>query len=180
MKGLIAGLALLAVLGAAFMLYSSPTAPAEMTDADRQAVAAEVKQASEGWLAAWARNDIAAAMATLVDDPGAYFVGEPGVFVNNLTFVSTVEEVRANWGPVEETRTATRLFPSEQPIAVLSPDHAAQVIIAEWNVTDTEGVTTPNARQNTTLVWVREGGAWRILHWHQSWTRTPVEGGTEG
>ena len=172
----------LSVIAFLLLVAACQTTPpeTEFTDANRQAVAEEVKQASDDWLATWARNDIDAATAALVDDPEAYFVGDPGVFVNNLTFIPTVEEVRAYWDPVEETRSATRLFPSEEPIAVLSPDHAVQVIIAEWNVTDTEGVTTPNARQNTTLVWVRQAGAWRILHWHQTWTTTPVESETGG
>ena len=115
-----------------------------------------------------------------MDDAGAYFVGDQGVFLNNLTFIPTAEETRAYWAPVEETRTASRMFPSQESIAVLSPDHAVQVWVGEWNVTDTEGVTTPNARQTITLVWVRQAGTWRILHWHQSWTRTPVESQTEG
>ena len=92
----------------------------------------------------------------------------------------TVEEVRAYWEPAAESRSASRMFPSQESIAVLSPDHAVQVWVGEWNVTDTEGVTTPNARQTITLVWVRQGAEWRILHWHQTWNRTPVESGTEG
>ena len=152
-----------------------PPAP-EFTDADRQAVADEVSQASQDWMAAWARNDIDATMATLVDDPEAYFVGDPGVWVNNLSFTPTVEEVRAGWETLKETRSASRMFPSQESIAVLSPDHAVQVWVGEWNVTDAEGVTTPNARMTATFVWVRQGAEWRMLHWTQHWTRTPVEG----
>ena len=131
-------------------------------------------------MAAWARNDVDAAMAALVDDPGAYFVGDPGVFVNNLSFTPTVEGVRAGWESVKESRTASRMFPSQESIAVLSPDQAVQVWVGEWNVTDAEGVTTPNARMTATFVWVRQGSVWRMLHWHQTWTTTPVESETEG
>lgn len=166
---------LLAVVPLAF-LAACQGPPPEMTDADRQTVADEVRQASEQWVAAWARNDIDAATAVLVDDPGAYFVGVPGVWVNNLDFVPTVEKVRAAWDREKAARSASRVFPSEESIAVLSQDHAVQVLVGEWNVTDADGVTTPNYPLTITLVWVRQGGGWRILHWHQSWTMNLEEG----
>lgn len=131
-------------------------------------------------MATWAANDMDAAMAALVDGEGAYFVGDPLVFVNNLTIVPTVEEVRAYWEPVQETRNASRMFPLRESIAVLSADHAVQVWVGEWNVTNLEGVTTPNARMTATFVWVRQESGWRILHWAQRWTNTPVETETEG
>jgi ketosteroid isomerase-like protein len=102
-------------------------------------------------------------------------VGDPGVWVNNWYLTPTVEAVRAEWESEKEARSATHIFPSEESIAVLSPDHAVQVMVAEWNATDAQGVTTPDYPLTLTLVWVRENGGWRILHWHQSWT-LDVEG----
>lgn len=50
MKGLITVLAVLVVVGLALFLYRSPTAPPEMTEADRAQIEAEVTQAiDEQW-----------------------------------------------------------------------------------------------------------------------------------
>lgn len=169
-------LAAFSVLMIVVACHAYPPQEPEFSDADRQAVAGEVKKASEEWIAAWARNDIEAAMGALVDDPGAYFVGEPGVWLNNLDFVPSTDEVRAVWESVPEARTATRIVTSRESIAVLSRDHAVQVWAAEWNVTDAEGLTTPNYPLTVSLVWVRHGGTWRILHWHQTFNQEAVEG----
>ena len=51
MKGLITLLAVLVVVGLAFFLYRTPTAPPEMTEAERAQVAAEAKAAiAERWV----------------------------------------------------------------------------------------------------------------------------------
>jgi len=153
---------------------AAPPPEPDFTAADRQAVAEEVKQASEAWIAAWARNDIDAAMAALVHDLAAYFVGDPGIFLNNLAFVPDAAGVEAGFASAREARSSTGIFPSEESIAVLSRDHAVQVWVAEWNVTDAQGVTTPNYPLTATLVWVRQEGTWRIVHWHQTWNQNPV------
>jgi uncharacterized protein (TIGR02246 family) len=176
MKALLAGIALLVVLGVGFLLYSSPTAPPEMTETDRQVVADEVKQASKDWIATWAQNDIDGALAYFLEDLGSYFVGEPGLFLNNYTLLPTLTEVSAVFEGAREARSGSGIFPLEESVAVLSPDHAVQVWVAEFNVTDTEGVTTPNYPVTMTLVWVRHEGAWKIMHFHQTWTTDIADG----
>lgn len=57
MKGLITGLALLVVLGIGFLLYSSPNAPPEMTEAESAQIEAEVMQWAEAWMEIWRAND---------------------------------------------------------------------------------------------------------------------------
>ena len=58
MKGLIAGLAALLVLGVGFFLYSSPTAPsAEMTEAEIAQIEAEVVQFADAYTDVWRGND---------------------------------------------------------------------------------------------------------------------------
>lgn len=164
----------------ALLLFAACQAPpppeSEFTDAHRQAVAEEIRQASQAWISAWAENNIDGAMAVLSDDSGIFFLGGPAVWVNNVDLVPTTDRVRASWGSAQETRAATGIFPLEESIAVLSPNHAVQVWVAEWNVTDTEGVRTPNYPLTVTLVWVRDDGTWRILHRHQSWNEDALEG----
>jgi hypothetical protein len=50
MKGLITVLALLVVLGVGFLLYSTPSAPPEMTDAQITQIEAEVLELADAWL----------------------------------------------------------------------------------------------------------------------------------
>jgi hypothetical protein len=50
MKGLIAVLAVLVVVGLAFFLYRTPTPPPEMTEAERAQIQAEVMGLSDAWL----------------------------------------------------------------------------------------------------------------------------------
>jgi len=163
-----------AVLFLTSACQAPPPPETDFTPADREAVAEEVRQASEAWIDAWARNDIDAAMAALVHDLDAYYVGDPGMFLNNLAFVPDAEGVEVGFASAREDRSATGIFPSEESIAVLSRDHAVQVWVAEWNVTDAQGVTTPNYPLTASLVWVRQDGIWRILHWHHTWNQNPV------
>ena len=69
MKGLIAGLAALLVLGLAFFLYSSPTAPsAEMTQAEIAQIEAEVLQVAQTFLDGFNELDMAKANETMHPD----------------------------------------------------------------------------------------------------------------
>lgn len=59
MKALITVLALIVVLGLGYFLYSSPTSPAEMTQAEIAQIEAEVTQVAEDWIQVWRDNDCA-------------------------------------------------------------------------------------------------------------------------
>jgi hypothetical protein len=144
--------------------------PPEMTEADRQAVAAEVHQACMDWFASWGQNDLEGAMAPFAEDLAAYFVSDPALFMNNLDLLPTAARVRGVFGPALEARSATKMTLGNEFVAVIDRDHAVQVFDARWSVTDLEGVTTPDYPLTGTVVWVREGGVWKILHYHQTWT----------
>ena len=166
MKAL-AGVAVVAVV---FLFAAFQFAPPEITDVDQQATADEVHQAALEWIETWKQNDLEGAMASFVDDLGSYFVGDPALFMNNLSLLPTVAAVRDNFGPALEARSATGWWMKDDYIAIIDNDHAVQVIEAGWNVTDLEGVTTPNYPMTATIVWVRQADGWRILHYHQTWT----------
>ena len=57
MKALLAVLALLVVVGLGWFLYSSPTAPTEMTEAEIAEIEAEAQEALDGMLEAWGELD---------------------------------------------------------------------------------------------------------------------------
>ena len=59
MKALITVIALIVVLGLGYFLYSSPTAPPEMTEAEVAQIQVEVSDLMESWMEAWRGNDCA-------------------------------------------------------------------------------------------------------------------------
>ena len=177
MKGLIAGLGALLVLGVGFFLYSSPTAPSvEMTEADREGIAQEIRQVvQEGFEMVAANDDFEGMMASWSGDPSAYFVGEPAMYLNRLVLLTDVEAINAYWEPSIQTRSGTNMIPSQEHVAVLSPDIALHVFKGDWSVLDLEGNVSSEGPITVTTLFVREDGEWKQLHYHQSWDRAVEE-----
>jgi hypothetical protein len=63
-------------------------------------------------------------------------------------------------------------------IAVMSRDHVVYVTEGSYSITNLEGETGPEYPWTSTAVWVNKEGEWKILHYHQSWSNTPIK--TEG
>jgi len=125
MKALIAGIALLVVVGIGFLLYSSPTAPpAEMTDADRAQIEAEVEQIVLGLYDSVAQGDVGVWMATLHEQTGLWLLG---MDVDN--FRRTSEGFEALWTSEDETRPVRQEMDNlEVRVVAISPNVAyAQV-----------------------------------------------------
>ena len=99
MKGLIAGLAALLVIGVGFFLYSSPSAPpAEMTDAEIAQIEAAAKAVGDQSLTALNNLDVEASAALY--DPSAIH-GNDG-----MAYYATYDEWKAHldemYGSLEE------------------------------------------------------------------------------
>lgn len=156
---------------AVFMLFSAcqPAPPPEFTEADRAAIAEEVMEVAQGLRSALAANDFEAQMTAWAENAGAYWVGDPAMYLNRLVVLTDVEAIRAYWEPAMEGRSANNLMPSEEYVAVLSPDVALHVYEGDWSVADTTGAITGEGRITGTTVFVREDGEWRQIHYHQSW-----------
>ena len=122
MKGLIAGLAALLVLGVGFFLYSSPTAPsAEMTEVEIAQIQAEVVQFAEAYLDMWntEEGDGACERARAFIHPTRFvriYNGEPNTDVNE--YVRRCKNTVANWASYEAvlTDTEVRVF---SPVAAM-------------------------------------------------------------
>jgi len=106
MKGLIAVLGLLLVLGVGFFLYSSPTAPsAEMTEAEIAQIEAEVMQFAEAHLSAFGELDAEVLTSFWLEDNissvsfAERMVGteETSIFFDGL--VASWQQTNSEWQP---------------------------------------------------------------------------------
>ena len=112
MKGLIAGLALLVVLGAAFFLYRSPAGPPpEMTEAEMAQMEAEAVQEIEAMLDTFGqavlRGDAQAVSSFWTSDA---VILEPGVRIEGSEIPSFMEEVFGTYRYTSWDNTVLDLF----------------------------------------------------------------------
>lgn len=151
---------------------------AEMTGEQRQAIAAEIRQINQEFfdlnmlmdeekynkgLTFWADSD----------DPA--WMGNPAIFVNRTSIITTNEAFDEFWRPLIGTRGITNFTMGTDCVAVLSPDLAIHVYDAKYSITNLEGETGPEYPMTATSVFVKKDGEWKILHHHQSWSETPIE-----
>ena len=149
--------------------------PPEMTDADRQTIAEELRQLSLLLNEFGAENDMDGILQLWVEDPGAYFVGEQAVFLQSVRLLPTKDAMMEFFTPMQTSRGGTRFTVLNDYVAVLSSDLAIQVLEQKYSVIDTLGIAGPEYPESATTVWVREGVDWKILHFHQSWSDEPIE-----
>ena len=163
------------VLALFSLLTACQAAPPELTEADRQAIAAEISQAAAASMVPFAQpQDLETALGFYVEDAGDYFVGEAATGVFNLTTYGSSQELRDRLGRLVDNRLGTTIEITDDRVAVLSADHAIQVLAANYAITNLEGETRTGYRMINTNVWVRENGAWKVLHFHQSF-QAPTE-----
>ncbi len=165
----------IAAIALLVMVSACQTAPPEMTDAERETIANEIRTTAEASLVPLNEpQDVEAALSFFVQAAADYFVGDATVGVFNLTIDDGSESFREGSRSLGEGRLGTRFEVTDNRVAVLSRDHAFQVVSADYAVTDLGGVTQTGFKMVQTTVWVRENGEWKIIHFHNSF-RTPVE-----
>jgi hypothetical protein len=126
MKALLAVLAVLVVLGAGFLLYSSPTAPpAEMTEAEIAQIEAEVMEHADAWLGVF-RGEIDCDAGLDLLHPDRLAMPYQGELLN-----------RAEWHEMCSIRTANvagvSMSWTKKEVRVLAPD--AAVFIGSYSST---------------------------------------------
>lgn len=174
------GLAAFALLSLVAACQAAPPPEPELTDADRQAIAAEIEGLGEEMMSLNRPEDFNAQMAFWSPDAESYFVREPALFAQGVRIIDTMEALRQFFDPSGWNRQSTDFTVASTAVAVLSPVNAVQVTEGSFHVTNMDGESGPEYPWSSTTVWVKEGGAWKILHYHQSWTTTPIEGESEG
>jgi len=163
------------------IIACQPTEIPELTDAQRQAIANEIRQIYQDmmeeaknineeifnkWLDLW------------VESNDESWLGNPALWVSRLQIIPTKEEIEKLWRPILGRRASEEREMTDDYVAVLSPNHAIHVLKAKSILTDSEGNTTENLMTATT-VYVKRNGEWKILHYHQSWRPDIQETQTE-
>jgi len=102
---------------------------------------------------------------------------EPAAGTGEVTFltgnvmVSGIEPIRESFRKTYGGLVSQDQKIIDQRIRVLSADVAIATIVAEGTYTDKAGWTSEPVDIGMTIVFVKENGAWRIRHAHQSITR---------
>ena len=168
---------------AALLLVTACQAPPpepEFTDADRQAIAAEIERLTLEMNQLSTPEEMGDFLSYMSVSADSYFTGEPAVLAFGATLHPSMQSVREFMDPTRWTRQSTNYTLQSSHVAVLSPEHAVQVTEQFYTVTNAEGVTGSRMREVATKVWVKEEGGWKIFHMHNSWIRDPVEDEAEG
>lgn len=163
MKGLIAVLFALVILGLAFFLYSSPSAPPETTEAEIAQIQSEVGAVGDQWMAAVNGIDVGAA-GDLFDPADTHCV-DGGYYANYDEWQDHLEALFSTWEDMNLAWTSTR-------VDVFAPDAAVFVGEGEGVATRTNGVF--NLRAGVTLLLKKTQGIWRITFQGSAGRWTPV------
>jgi len=169
MKALLAAIALFVVLGLGFLLYSSPPAPPEMTEAEIAQIEAEVAAVADQLMTAM--NNLDTEVAAAYYDPSSmhgndgatYYATYDEWVAHNEELFGRFEELNAEW---RNTR-----------VDVLAPDVALFVGQNEVIAKQVTGAET-NIQGYITLVLRRIDGAWKIIHQASVGRWTAIEEGT--
>jgi len=167
MKALLAVLAVLVVLGAGFLLYSSPTAPpAEMTEAEIAQIETSVLAWSDQFMEA-ATNLDGEGVAALMDPDDTHFVSGAKYWATWAEYLSGSQEFYggwAEWGGVWDARRVDILGPG---VALLTGQATGPLALAD-------GRRFTNRARFTFVVREAEGG-WKGLYGHISAESTPIQ-----
>lgn len=168
MRALIAGLGLLVVLAVGFILYSSPTAPPEMTEAQVAAI--------EEAVLAQANALIEAQNAFDVDGFLAQFSTVDTDWINQSTHLASYESVAET---IEAFFVGLDAFDSGwKDISVEVLSSKAALCRAEWWGEQRRGdvVSRYESVFWTALHELQADGTWKITRVHQSWADPVTEG----
>lgn len=132
-----------------------------VSDADRNAVEAGVRQATRDFVEAAKRLDTERVYSFFSSSPG-FAVADNGTFITSRdrfheALAGYYKSFRSQEIQVEDTR-----------IAALGPDKAVETLSGTFAPVDNSGNKAAPRTFNWTLVWVREPDGWKILHGHQS------------
>jgi ketosteroid isomerase-like protein len=142
---------------------------------DRAGVAETIKRLNREMIADWEREDAFDSWVARFADDEARREGLPLLVVIHTSY-ATPEEMEANFRPMLANRQ-THVTMGDEYVAVLSED--AAVHFGQFTFTTTENRQTEGPfMAGATTIWVRKGGQWKILHYHQSWpSDSPVPAG---
>jgi len=148
------------------ILLAAACAPAEITDAQRTAVASEIMDAANDFVAGLATLDGDGFIAPFTDAGDLVYVDAGRIYADREAlknafagFASRQERMGGTWDPAHVT--------------VLGPDGAAFTGVFHADVVDTAGVAQWTNGKIWTFVYQRRDGEWKIVQAHESNGRAP-------
>ncbi len=170
----------IAVLMIVAACQTAPPPEPEFTDADRQAIAAEIERLTLEMNQLSTPEELGDYLSYMSVSADSYFTGEPAVMAFAATLYPSMQSVREFLDPSRWNRQSTNYTLESSNVAVLSPEHAVQVTKQFYTITNSAGVTGRRLREVATRVWVKEDVGWKMIHFHNSWISDPVEAEAEG
>ncbi|HJQ09584.1 MAG TPA: nuclear transport factor 2 family protein [Gemmatimonadaceae bacterium] len=139
----------------------APAASGALSDSDRAAVEAAVRQATKEFVDAATHVDADRAVAFFTRSP-AFAVADNGAFLTSReqfqnAIVGAYNGLQSQEVQIGETR-----------IVALAPDKAVESLTGTVVRVDKSGTRSPPQTFSWTVVWVREPDGWKILHGHES------------
>ena len=148
------------------------TVPKEMTLEVRQKIAEEIRQHQYKWMSSMEVSNMEtfnSFTSEMVQGDDEVWMGNPAMWLNELTLYPNNEVINKSWQPIIENRSSTILKADKDYVAVVSPEYAVYVAIGTFSVTDKEGNSAGDIPMTTTSVYVKKNNKWKVLHWHNSW-----------
>ena len=93
---------------------------------------------------------------------------DDATFITGDVMLSGLGDIRARFADTYSGLASQRHTVGDKRVRILSPDVALVMATAEGTYTDQAGWTSNPVGLAVTIVFVRENGAWRAVHAHQS------------
>ena len=139
----------------------SPVAAGALSDADRAAVEASVRQATSDFVDAAEHVDAERVLN--------FFTQSPGFAVaNNGVFVPSRDEFHTALTGYYKGYKSQDIQIGDSRIVALSPNTAVETLIGTFAPVDNSGTKAAPRTFNWTFVWMRELNGWKVIHGHQS------------
>jgi uncharacterized protein (TIGR02246 family) len=95
-------------------------------------------------------------------------VGNDATFITSDVMLSGLDNIRAQFADTYSGLASQAHTLREKRVRILSPDVALVMATGEGTYTDKAGWTSEPLGLAVTIVFVRQNGAWRAVHAHQS------------
>ena len=163
---------LLFIASIALLCACQKEVPKEMTLEERQKIAEEIRQHQYKWtnsLEVFNMETFKSFVDEMVPGDDEVWMGNPAMWLNELTFYPNNEVISETWQPAIENRSSTIFIVEKDYVGVVSPEYAVYVATGAFSVTDKEGNNTGDIPMTSTSVYVKKNNKWKVLHWHNSW-----------
>ena len=148
------------------LFVSCQAPPTEMTEAQREAIVAEIDSLTAEWWEAWETFDWDRGLSFIADEPETTWTGA-------VRTLYSVHEMREVWSEAMAGLQRQELDFTNSRTVVLAPDIVWTLREGDSRIIDTTGAVVSEGQFIETAVWVKRDGEWKILLGHDD-DSTPV------